>query len=144
MTDPQAAPLSAEDMARCALQWLEALGAAWPHWREPALNAHKTITALQGELAEAQNGWTKALNTASDYLIRAEAAESALKASPHGGMRPEMLKDVQEWKTYIHHPDRIHTTLWLGNQLKRAERLIDRLTAPDVSAKGNTAAQERK
>ena len=82
--DTQAAPLSAEE--------LDALDASFKAHGDPfntlpdgmarsvGERLLATITALQGELADAQNGWTKALNTASDYLIRAEAAESALTA----------------------------------------------------------------
>ena len=105
MTDPQAAPLSAEELAKAqkdfayyaSLQRPKAkYGLDWSYIGDGG-RLLATITALQGELADAQNGWTKALNTASDYLIRAEAAESALtaerkaKASPHGGMERHVI-----------------------------------------------------
>lgn len=43
--------------------------------------------------------------------------------------RLDVLTDIRAWKDYIHHPDRIHTTMWLGDNLHIAERLIDRLTS---------------
>jgi hypothetical protein len=48
-----------------------------------------------------------------------------------------LTDEIAEWKAYIHHPDRIHTTLWLANQLTKAERFITSLTTRAESAEAD-------
>ena len=53
-----------------------------------------------------------------------------------------LTDEIAEWKAYIHHPDRIHTTLWLANQLTKAERFITSLTTRAEAAESALEIQK--
>ncbi len=57
----------------------------------------------------------------------ARALKSAPPIPPES--KPTDEVEIDTWLAYVNHPNRIHTTMWLGEQLEAAQQIISRLRA---------------
>ena len=141
--DTQAAPLSAEEIA-----YWNTLAHADRSDGHDFVNNTNTLCRLLATIQSAHDSIAGLIVDVNAANLRAEAAESALKA-PHGGMTREAIIAATlrafttaygVWSTRGEPGKRTNDRDIAGHV---ADAILA-LTAPDVSAKADTAAQEKE